>query len=248
MFVLFGNQVTSSYRADDTLHVLKIDGLIHLVHNGAGVLCFPIEEAVPSIKGYVTELLLARRSPDVMFHAACLVRGGRSILISGEPGAGKTTLTIHLLKAGFEYRGDDITCIAPDGTVMGIPFAPAIKSGAWKMIGRIRPDLRTAPVHKRPDGKRVRYLNVGKLAQDRKYAVDAIFFIQRRSSQPAQLEPLAQVDALRRLVAGSFVRDGKLTQQSCDAIRRTLNNARLFDLTYTDVAQACDAIAELCRE
>src|ERR1700730_5749017 len=78
-----------------------------------------------------------------------LLSGGRGLLVSGRPGAGKTTLAVHLMEAGFEYAADDIVLIASDGRVKGVPFALALKSGAWAMIEKLRPEIGEAAVHSR---------------------------------------------------------------------------------------------------
>jgi hypothetical protein len=123
-------------------------------------------------------------SPDVALHAACLLSGGRGLLVSGRPGAGKTRLAVHLMEAGFEFAADDVVLIAPDGRVKGVPFALALKSGAWAMIEKLRPDIGESAVHTRPDGKRVRYLNAPRTVYSTSVPVGWIVFIKRASIWP----------------------------------------------------------------
>ena len=60
---------------------------------------------------------LLKRHGLFMVHAAGLSLDGKGLLIAGASGAGKTTLTIALLRAGFGFLGDDITflCTRSDG-------------------------------------------------------------------------------------------------------------------------------------
>lgn len=243
---LFVDHVRRADDDGDVLHIVEIDRLFHVFHNGINVVCCAHHELAPVIKAYCTEQIIARSSPDVVFHAACLARDGRSVLVSGPSGAGKTTLALHLMEAGFEYCADDIVLIAPDGGAKGVSFSLAFKSGAWEIINRLRPDLGDAPVYRRPDGKCVRYLKPWRVATRDRYPVGWIVFIKRNSDGPVTLKPLGRIEALHRMLEGALASGGKMNYVSCNAIKHTLANAASYELTYSDVTQASGVIAGLC--
>lgn len=242
---LFDHLATPARESPHVLHVIEADGLVHVFHNKLSVICCDEIEVAPSIKAYITEQILKMSAPNVVFHAACLVRDEKSILISGRPGAGKTTLTLRLMEAGFAYGTDDIVMIEPDGRATGVPFAPTVKSGAWDIVSQFRPDLRNATVHRRVDAKRVRYLSPVHLACDDRYPVGWIIFIKRAFGSP-RLKPLDPVDAIRRMMGGSYSPDGRMNLTACSALKRTLAGASSFELTYSDLAEANDIIERLC--
>jgi hypothetical protein len=224
-----------------------MDGQVQVLHNKISILKCDVDQLVPSFKAYLTEQILARSSPDVALHAACLIAGGKNLLISGQPGAGKTTLALHLLDLGFEYGGDDIVLIAPDGRAEGVPFPPTVKSGAWPLISKMREDLAGSIVHKRPDGKRVKYLNVPPRAGSGSLPAGWIVFLNRVPDAAVTLAPLGQLETMSRLMDGSYAEGGKLTQKAFAAIKRTLTEARSFEMTYSSAVDAGAALAEICN-
>ena len=48
-------------------------------------------------------------------HSACVVKGGRGVLVAGESMAGKSTLCVALAKNGYELLSDDWTYVRPSG-------------------------------------------------------------------------------------------------------------------------------------
>lgn len=242
----FEHHLVPAREAEHVLRVIELNGLVHVLHNERNVICCDGIELAPSIKAYITEQIVKLSPPNIVFHAACLVRGGKGMLISGRPGAGKTTLALRLAEGGFAYGGDDIVLIAPDGCVTGVPFAPAVKPGAWEIAKQVRPDLADATIHRRPDAKRVRYLRPAHLAGPGRYPVGWIIFITRASG-PAQLKPLEPVETMRRLMDGSYSPDEKLSLAGCRAINRTLAGASSYQLTYSNLAEANDTLERLCN-
>ncbi len=245
LLAIFEHHHVPARDCEHVFQLIELDGLVHVLHNKRNVICCEDVELAPSIKAYITEQIVKSSAPNVVFHAACLVRANKCILISGRPGAGKTTLALRLAESGFEYSADDIVLIAPDGSATGVPFAPAVKSGAWEIVKQFRPDLGDAFTHRRPDGKRVRYLSPTHIAPPGRYPVGCIIFI-KRASGPTKLQPLAPVEAMRRLMAGSYSLDGKLHLADCRAINRTLADASSYELSYSSLAEANDTIARLC--
>jgi Coenzyme PQQ synthesis protein D (PqqD) len=244
---LFNQPSSVSEKIEDTFGVVEIDGQASIFHNGACIARCTLNELVPSLKAHITELVVCKSAPDIVLHAACLVSGDKALLISGRPGAGKTTLAIHLMAAGLGYAADDIVMIAPDGRATGVPFAPALKPGSWTMAEKYYPAVGRYAVHRRPDGKRVRYLETMPAAVKGSVPVGWIIFIKRAPDVPARLVPLGQLETISRLIDASYSPDGKLSDEGFHAIKQTLHIAEAFELQYSDAGQARDVVVELCN-
>jgi hypothetical protein len=232
---------------DYSLQIIEINKLTHTFHQNRSIFSCPARELVPSIKAHITDRLFEQYPSNVAFHAASLVRGEKCIFISGPPGAGKTTLATRLVEEGFEYCGDDIVLLSPDGTVKGVPFAPTQKQDSWKLISQFRPDLEDLIVHQRPDGLRVRYLPPRRIASIEPHVVGSIIFIRRTSFGPAKLEPLAPAESMARLIKSSYSPEGKLKLASFSVLKKIVANARSFELTYSNLEHAKDELVDLCR-
>jgi hypothetical protein len=244
---LFSQTSEITGQTEETFEVVEIDGLVGIFHNKTCIARCMLNELMPTLKAHITDQILLRSYPDVAFHAACLLSGQKGLLVSGRPGAGKTTLALHLMESGFAYAADDIVLIEPDGRAKGVLFAPALKPGAWTMIGKLRPDLGQSAVHNRPDGKRVRYLDVPRSACDDSVTVGWIIFIERAPNMPVKFTPLGQLDTMSRLIKSSYSPDGKLAEPAFHAMKRIVTDALSFELRYSDAAQARDAIVDLCH-
>lgn len=221
--------------------------LAFVSRNGPASIVTP-RQAAPVLKASLTEVVLAATGEQIALHAACLARGGRTMLLSGSPEAGKTTLALTLAAAGFDYQGDDIALFGRDGTVSGIPFAPAVKADAWNLIGTLRPDLWTTMVHERLDGKRVRYLPPPGRAKTDPLPLGWLIRLDRRDDGPANLSPLHPADALADIIAGAYSAARSLSVPLLEALVRAMAGARLHTLRYARAEDAAEALRALCGD
>ena len=83
------------------------------------------------------ELCEERLTSFVTIHAAAVARGDDLVLLAGESGAGKTTLTLALLDSGWAYLSDDLAPVsAATGLVHPFPKPLGVKdAGAWERLG-----------------------------------------------------------------------------------------------------------------
>lgn len=233
-------------RPDMQFEVTSQGDQLHLHRNGDWLLASSFEEFPTLLKGELLTEVLEHAAYDVALHAASLIRGERALLVSGRPGAGKTTLTMALVKAGFGFGSDDLTLLDCSGA-RGVPFAPAIKAGAWPLVAQYWPEIGEVPVFRRPDRKRVRYLPPAEVASDTSREVGWVVLLRRRSEGKASLERLDPIDAIRGLLEGSYAPGRRLTSGGFDALVRVAATGECYALTYSRLEDAVDLLTETCR-
>lgn len=233
---------------DIDLRVVESAGLMHLFRDGRWTMaCAPVELPT-ALKGELLGAVLEKADYAIALHAATLVRGGRTLLLGGAPGAGKTTLTIALTQAGMAFAGDDVAVLRADGSCLGLPFAPAVKAGAWPLLAAISPDVAAAPVWRRPDRRRVRYPVPRGFVASGPRPVGWLVLLDRRPGETARLEPVGPAEALRGVLRGSFAIEGELTDRAFDTLAGVIAGAVCCTLVYSDLADAVRLLAELCDD
>jgi hypothetical protein len=214
---------------------------------GPAAIVTPLQ-AAPALKSLLVSDVLDTAEGIAALHTACLIHKGRALLLSGSPGAGKSTLTIALEAAGFAYQGDDIALLERSGKVQGVAFAATAKTGSWPLIRNLRVDVDDVRIHHRPDGKRVRYLPPARKAGTQAHPMGWVIRLNRRPGASARLAPLQPFDTLSDLLGEAYSRSGGTSTEDLDVLLRAVTDARCHELVYSDLTQAVDVIQRMCAD
>jgi hypothetical protein len=233
--------------ADVVLELFEHGDRIHLFRHRHWIHSCSSDELAVVLKGQLLTEVLERSAHELAVHAAALVRDDRILLLCGSPGAGKTTLAVGLLHAGFGFAGDDVTLLNSLGYGTGIPFAPAVKAGALPILANYCRDLDVAPVFRRPDRRRVSYLLLKEFVSPTPRKVGWVVLLRRRTNARAVLAPVDPVDAVRGLLKGSFALGGELTGTAFDALTKVIESADVYCLTYSTLDDAIALLQKACR-
>lgn len=244
---IFRHLESPDERSDTVLHIVEEAGRVHLFRDGDWITSGVPDQLATMLKGQVLTEVLERSDYELALHAAALLRGDRMVLLSGSPGAGKTTLALALVHAGFGFAGDDVVLLDAIGRCAGLPFAPAVKAGSWPMLARFLPDLATAPVGRRPDGRRVRYPVPKAPVPFSPWPVGWIILLRRTPGAAARLDPADPADALRDLLAGAFAAGGELTADAFDVLSGVISSAEVHALTYSTLDEAVGLVGKATR-
>jgi hypothetical protein len=153
----------------------------------------------------LTALLEIARRPRQwlgILHASAVAADGRCVVLPGARGSGKSTLAAALVAAGAELVTDDYAPLER-GTrlVWPVPYAPGIKRGSWRTLGRRFPGLAALAVHQLA-GLHIRYLNLDdtRVAPlDRGLPATALVFPRYQARAKLEAQPMTAAEALAEL-------------------------------------------------
>lgn len=112
-----------------------------------GDLIANLNQAVNLVNACYAKTFLRRG--HVLFHASGVTWGGRTAILSGVPGAGKSTTALHLVEEGFHFLSNDrVLAQAAGGRVgvVGYPKQPRVNPGTLlhhpRLVALVKPEDR----------------------------------------------------------------------------------------------------------
>jgi len=239
--------VCLSREADVVLQVFKKDEQIVLCHEGKVCgCCRSIRELAPLLKEQIWIMAVNRHEFFLGIHAGVVGGPSGALLLPGDPGSGKSTLTAALVHAGFRYFSDEMALIRNDFRVSPLPLSLCIKDTGLTVLTSRFPALQQLPIHDRADGKRVAYLPPPDvLALDDAASVQAVLFPRYRAGAPTQCRSIAKATALQRLMKQCLVVRGRLDVARVRALVDWIETVTCCELESGSLSDAVDAAAGL---
>ena len=240
--------------AGSLLGVGETSGRLAVVAHGGQFLFFmngeirsacPPERLAPHLKSTLADFCMAVLDRGFLVHGAMLSGKRGAVILSGAPGAGKSTLALAMCAAGWGFGCDDMVRVRPDGGLAPLPFAACLKSGAWPLLAPMWPSIGTLASWTRTDGQRVRYLTPPSMAGISASGVHAVVVLARAPGAAATLSPIAPLEALQALVGSAYSPDRAATNEALRMLAAHLETARCRRLTYSDLDEAVQLLEDL---
>ena len=106
----------------------------------------PVDMAVPMLEWGINWCAATQANQYVMIHAAVLERDGRTLVLPGVTGAGKSTLCAALAQRGWRLFSDEFALIRPaEGLVDPWPRPISLKNASIDLIRRWAPAAHLSP-------------------------------------------------------------------------------------------------------
>jgi hypothetical protein len=133
-FLACDPDIAGASAIDSTIRVDR-HGLTYRIFHGDDLLGekFNVRGVVEMVQGHVFQLSIDDLPGAPVLHAACLRRGDRRLLLVGDKGTGKTTLTLRLLLHGYRIEGDENVFIR-HGRVVARPRGLRVKEGSLRLV------------------------------------------------------------------------------------------------------------------
>jgi hypothetical protein len=208
----------------------------------------------PRLLGGYLELMLLNaaleRAPGtVAAHAAVIARGERAALICGEGGAGKTTLTLALLRCGSAYLSDEVALVDPSrGRVRAYPRSLGIREGTLRLLGEAtlgRGSFQATSL----TGDRKWYVDPGAVAVAgtcREARLEHLWFLRGLASEPrvSEADPWQAAQQLARLLRHLRATPLERLWTAVDLVSR----CRVFDVFAGPPEATASALTRLLDE
>lgn len=215
------------------LDIREMGGLIFISDDQGQTCARSQAEWIPEVKARFTARILATVRPGFLVHAALLSRNGQGILVCGAPGAGKTTLSVSLLLAGFGYHADDIVWIGEAGDAVGAPFAPALKEGTWPLLEEMGGDLPTSPTYLRADSQQVRYL-LPPAVRQAPVGIGSIVLLERQAGGAGRVEAVEPLEILTAILGSAYSARGAISPPALRSLIDCIQRARTGRLCFSE--------------
>lgn len=173
-------------------------------------------------------------------HGACVERGGRSIVLCGASGAGKSSLAYACARRGWTYVCDDVVNIvrgADPGYVVGSCASLRLRPDAPRLF----PELASRAAGRRPNGKTNIELRTTTLPAIRirgESHVSHVVFLNRSRAAWPHLGPVTPIVARRRLSDLPNYGPASMHAAWKRSIRALVKHSKAHEFFYSDIDAA----------
>jgi hypothetical protein len=181
-------------------------------------------------------------------HAACVELDGRGVLLCGESGAGKSSLSFACAHAGWNFISDDASFLVNDRTdrqVVGNCHMVRLRPSSVELFQ----DAMNQPITSRVGGKLSIELLTETIPGIRRATssnIDFVVFLNRGDGTTQELIPYSKAKA-RRYMHQSLCGLDELANTQIESVDKLLG-AQVLELRYRDLDWAVARLERMARE
>jgi hypothetical protein len=219
----------------DHQHLVKADSRAHAV----AWLLWHISQAVVEASG---EYLL--------IHAAAVEATPGAVVLPAAPNAGKTTLTVALIRAGFDYLTDEVVALSAESErVLPFPRPLTLEPESFAALADLDPAASSwtadtevpaisSPVDDVGEWRHVRAARIRPTPFGRASPPQVVVFPRYQLGVPTRLEPIGTAEALLELATNTFNLD-RHGGQGLALLARVAERCSCFRLDVSELDEAC---------
>lgn len=184
-----------------------------------------VNTALVAIHRRLSTLLFAVHERFTALHSGAVTIDGRLVLLTGNRGAGKTTTLIRLAMDGAVFHCDEHVMAGEDGSVRTLPRRLHVKPGALDCLPGIAAACRAHPLLHLEGGVAFYPLDlsdIGLIWRSATRPPDAIVHLTPAFDEAPAIEPITQIEMVKRLLSqatGSDLDFGRQTADVCGVVR-----------------------------
>ena len=193
--------------------------------------------------------LLDTKSCVGFLHAASLRSGRRRVLLVGRKAAGKTTLAVRLIQAGYDFEGDEHVLLEDDG-VIARPRACRVKEGSLALLPEAAAVIAASPVYVDWSGRKIFNVDPRSLGGSwriEKGRADFVIVLQQNHGGYSSIRPLPPLALARALMTESGAPEAG-RGAAIGLIAQLARTSRGYDLSLGDHDTAVRCIEGVVRD
>jgi hypothetical protein len=181
-------------------------------------------------------------------HAACVALQGRGLLLCGDSGAGKSSLSFACARRGWTFVSDDASFLVRGGkrrVAVGNPYYLHFRESATELFAELKSHCPTPRINGEIAIELVTE-NMPEILTSPQSPIDFLVFLKRQPSVPASLRPFSKERA--SLCLEQVICYGE--QHLRDAQKASLRDLLLtpvLELLYSDLDSAVSCLEALVR-
>ncbi len=207
----------------------------------------PVNQAFAMLEWGLNWCISNRMHQYLIIHAAMLERHGKGIILVGEPGAGKSTLSAALMQEGWRLLSDEITVIDAERQLRPVPRPVSLKNSAIDLIHQRYADaILTDTAHNTTKGN-VAHLkpSASSLQQAGETVAPALILFPRYSAGTSlRIARISRGDTLMRMVEGAF-NYHLLGAEGFERLADTIEHCACHELEYSELDALIPALDSL---
>ena len=230
-------------------HVFLEKDLIHLFHNKKHSGSFTKSNYHLLQGQFAMELLCVLTNTEELdwlgtFHASTISYNQEAIMLVGESGKGKSTLSALLMANGYNFVADDFTPIhAKTQTVYNFPNAISIKEGSFQILEPLIKNFSTSVTNTRNSSKGdFRYIKPFNINTEKSLSCSKMVIVNYKENAETTLKEVS-IDYLLNIL----IPDSWLSPNSKNAayFLNWLDKITVYELTYSDNKEVLIKFKEL---
>ncbi|WP_200960127.1 HprK-related kinase A [Pelomonas sp. Root1217] len=242
--------------ADFHVHVQPVTGLRRWL--GAQVefrldqhspfLPLPANHAFALLEWGMNWCLASQANHYLLFHAAVLEKDGQCLVMPGDPGAGKSTLTAALMLSGWRLLSDEMAMVdRDDGQVAPLARPVSLKNQSIDIIRGFSPQAVLGEPARDTHKGTVSHLRASVASmtgQQQQARPTQLIFPRWRAGASTQLTPVPKAQAFERL-AGHAFNYSMLGRVGFELTAALIDSCRCWDFCYCDLAEGLATLGGL---
>lgn len=175
---------------------------------------------------------------DVGFHAGMVAGDDFSLMLCAPREAGKSTLAAYLVAQGYDLIADEPALLdLASGAVAPLRLPISLKEGSWTVLEEQWPQLASAPVHLRSDGRRIRLLHPGNISWRQRQATQIVFPRYKPDVAP-EFEFLSPLQTLQLLHEGGMLLAKSFSRERFESLLEWLVRIPGYRMQYASLEEA----------